>query len=193
MVLPAEKAAVIAKIGIGKRSAFDLLQDVEGATAYGVCGDGSSGGGGGMGYYDGSGDGGVAQQTDTTTGTITTDSTTPSRLPSSLSLRRCSHFGDTMHFIDRLTQISLDLRTIPTLKRYSYLVENLSELNRRLRRRMITRGDVSLDVEDGRRGPYEWPTLEDIGMEMLGYSVHLPLEPRVRPFMCVCLCACVYR
>jgi hypothetical protein len=38
-------------------------------------------------------------------------------LPSSISLLRCSHYGDTMHFIDRLTQISLDLRQIPAISR----------------------------------------------------------------------------
>ena len=37
-----------------------------------------------------------------------------------------------------------------------YLQECLKEMNRRLRRRMITRGDVSLDVEDN-RGPNDWP------------------------------------
>ena len=35
VVLPAEKAAVLAKIGTEKREAFDLLQDAEQATAYG--------------------------------------------------------------------------------------------------------------------------------------------------------------
>jgi hypothetical protein len=38
-------------------------------------------------------------------------------VPSSISLLRCSHYGDTMHFIDRLTQISLDLRRIPAIGR----------------------------------------------------------------------------
>lgn len=38
VVLPAEKALVLGKIGNSKRLAFDLLQDVEQATAFGLCG-----------------------------------------------------------------------------------------------------------------------------------------------------------
>ena len=49
-------------------------------------------------------------------------------------------------------------------------------MNRRLRRRMITKGMVSLDVEDN-RGPYDWPSLEDLPLECIHYSIHLPLEP----------------
>lgn len=41
---------------------------------------------------------------------------------------------------------------------------------------MITRGDVSLDVEDNRRAD-DWPQLADITNDMLQYSVHLPLDP----------------
>lgn len=41
---------------------------------------------------------------------------------------------------------------------------------------MVTRGDVSLDVEDS-RGPYDWPQLPEIASDMLQYSVHLPLDP----------------
>jgi hypothetical protein len=98
VVLPAEKAAVLAKIGNEKRGAFDLLQDAEQATAYGYTFDHdrlvpSS-------EADENEDGGVAP-----------------RLPSSLSLRRCSHFGDTMHFVDRLTKVSLDLRVVPPAQR----------------------------------------------------------------------------
>ena len=43
---------------------------------------------------------------------------------------------------------------------------------------MVTRGDVSLDVEDN-RGPNDWPQISDISQDMLRYSVHLPLEPKV--------------
>ena len=97
VVLPAEKAAVLAKIGTEKHAAFDLLQDAEQATAYGY----------------------TAQGPGIDTSNIDKDlEPTPARLPSSLSVRRCSHFGDTMHFIDRLTQISLDLRRMPTLERH---------------------------------------------------------------------------
>ena len=53
----------------------------------------------------------------------------------------------------------------------------LEEMNRRIRRRMVTRGDVSLDVEDN-RGPYDWPQLSEITADLLQYSVHLPLDPR---------------
>jgi hypothetical protein len=59
----------------------------------------------------------------------------------------------------------------------AYLQEMLEEMNRRLRRRMVTRGDVSLDVEDN-RGPYDWPQLQEITSDMLQFSVHLPLDPR---------------
>lgn len=106
VVLPADKAAVLAKIGSEKRGAFDFLQDAEQATAYG--------------YTD-------------SVFTNVLDNNMPSpfvsndqqpplprwapRLPSSISLRRCSHFGDTMHFIDRLTKISLDLRAVPVVQR----------------------------------------------------------------------------
>lgn len=58
-----------------------------------------------------------------------------------------------------------------------YLRELLEEMNRRIRRRMVTRGDVSLDVEDN-RGPYDWPQLSELSADVLQYSVHLPLEPK---------------
>ena len=103
VVLPAEKAAVLAKIGTEKREAFDLLQDAEQATAYGytITMDEQL-------FYHG-------YQPYTNYHPPQPDTRT--RLPSSLSLRRCSHFGDTMHFIDRLTRISMDLRQIPTIHR----------------------------------------------------------------------------
>lgn len=98
VVLPAEKAAVIAKIGSAKSLAFDLLQGVEQATAYGYT---------------------IPNQLTSSEQSADMNlSPMPARLPSSLSLRRCSHFGDTMHFIDRLTKISLDMRSIPNLQRH---------------------------------------------------------------------------
>jgi len=36
---------------------------------------------------------------------------------------------------------------------------------------MVTRGDVSLDVEDN-RGPYDWPQLTEITADLLQFSVH---------------------
>jgi hypothetical protein len=42
---------------------------------------------------------------------------------------------------------------------------------------MVTRGDISLDVEDF-RGPLDWPSVEDLTMDMLQSSVHLPLVPQ---------------
>jgi hypothetical protein len=102
VVLPAEKAAVLAKIGTEKREAFDLLQDAEQATAYGYTFQN---------VYDTSHHG-------TPQSFNSEAEPTPPKLPSSLSLRRCSHFGDTMHFIDKLTQISMDLRMVPVIQRH---------------------------------------------------------------------------
>lgn len=163
IVLPAEKAAVLATIGSGKREAFDLLQDSEQATAFGYTTpfDGSL-------FYR---DPHQHQNYHHDQGP------TKRKLPSSLSLRRCSHFGDTMHFIDRLTKISLDMRGVPAVHRDAYLQDSLKEINRRIRRRMITRGDVSLDVED-HRGPDDWPLISDVTSDMLIYSVHLPVDPK---------------
>lgn len=45
---------------------------------------------------------------------------------------------------------------------------------------MVTRGDVSLDVEDN-RGPYDWPQLNEITADLLQFSVHLPLDPSQNP------------
>ena len=42
---------------------------------------------------------------------------------------------------------------------------------------MVTKGDVSLDVEDN-RSPNDWPQLSDLTMESLKFSVHLPLVPQ---------------
>lgn len=161
IVLPAEKAAVLAQIGPKKREAFDLLQDAERVTAYGY-----------------------ASEHDLWHEELHGDPRSPRwneqhhapRLPSSLSLLRCSHFGDTMQFIDRMTQISLDLTRVPAIHRHAYLEESLYEMNRRLRRRMVTRGEISLDVEDN-LGPFDWPGMNDLTLDMLKHSVHLPLVP----------------
>lgn len=158
VVLPAEKAAVLAKIGTERREAFDLLQDAEQATAYGYTFDPEK------------------MRPSSEADELEEHGIAP-RLPSSLSLRRCSHFGDTMHLVDRLTRISLDLRRVPVLQRLDYLKQSLHELNRRIRRRMVTRGDVSIDVEDNRR-PFDWPSIEDLTVDMLSYSVHFPLIPQ---------------
>lgn len=55
-------------------------------------------------------------------------------------------------------------------------------MNRRLRRRMITRGEVSLDVEDN-LGPFEWPEMTDLTLDILKHSVHFPLVPNVSPLI----------
>jgi len=169
IVLPAEKAAVLATIGSGKREAFDLLQDSEQATAFGhtIPLDESL-------FYGGD----PHHQPQNQNYYNNHDPAPPPKrkLPSSLSLRRCSHFGDTMHFIDRLTKISLHMRGVPIVHRNAYLQDSLKEINRRIRRRMITRGDVSLDVED-HRGPDDWPLVSDVTSDMLMYSVHLPVDP----------------
>jgi hypothetical protein len=189
VVLPAEKAAVLAKIGTEKKEAFDLLQDSEQATAYG--------------YTVPMDEDASYHNSNQYQGHQHPHEEDSARLPSSLSLRRCSHFGDTMHFVDKLTRISLELRQVPIVHRHvsfgvlycfigrsshvhstsclscqAYLQESLREMNRRLRRRMITRGDVSLDVED-KLGPDDWPLLSDIATDFLRHSVHLPLDPKV--------------
>jgi hypothetical protein len=101
LVLPAEKAAVLKQIGSSKREAFHMLQDVEQATAYGYA---------------------VANHDDGNNVPSSQDNADSSswgntRLPSSLSIRRCSHFGDTMNFVDQLSDISRDLRSIPVSQR----------------------------------------------------------------------------
>lgn len=107
IILPTEKAAVIAKIGTEKREAFDLLQDAEQATAYGytISMDEEL-------LYQG-----YQPYTNYHPQQQRTEDA-QARLPSSLSLRRCSHFGDTMQFIDRLTKISMDMRHVPTIHRH---------------------------------------------------------------------------
>lgn len=171
IVLPAEKAAVLAKIGTEKRESFDLLQDAEQATAYGYTSNLLDRHPQQQQYYHDHHHSQTGIHDEGYLGAYHT------RLPSSLSLRRCSHFGDTMHFIDRLTRISSDLRMIPNQNRYDVLCDSLLELNRRIRRRMVTHGDVSLDVEDN-RSAYDWPQIQDMSLDMIKYSVHLPLIPQ---------------
>jgi hypothetical protein len=143
------------------------LQDAEQATAYGYAVDEPVAHVGGGASVDGTLPHGGWQN----------EAPETYRLPSSLSIRRCSHFGDTMHFIDRLTRISSDLRSIPAAHRQGYLHAHLDEINRRLRRRMVSKGDISLDVEDN-RGAQDWPQITDVAVEHLKYSVHLPLVPQ---------------
>lgn len=154
IVMPADKAAVMATIGPKKREAFDLLQDAERVTAYGFSSDHE-----------------ISHHHEMRS----SQSNGPTcRLPASVSLLRCSHFGDTMQFIDRLTQISLDLKNVPAIHRDACLQDSLYDMNRRLRRRMVTRGEVSLDVEDN-LGPYDWPEVNELTLDMLKHSVHFPL------------------
>jgi hypothetical protein len=42
---------------------------------------------------------------------------------------------------------------------------------------MVSRGDISLDVEDF-RGPFDWPNVEDLTLDMIHSSVHFPLVPQ---------------
>ena len=42
---------------------------------------------------------------------------------------------------------------------------------------MVTHGDVSLDVEDN-RSPHDWPSVQDLTVDMLRFSVHFPLAPQ---------------
>ena len=60
----------------------------------------------------------------------------------------------------------------------AHLIQRLNELNRRLRRRMVTRGAVSIDVEDSLTNE-DWPHFSDVTSDMLRFSVHFPLEPKV--------------
>lgn len=191
IVLPAEKAAVLAKIGHERKEAFDFLQDAEQATAYGytISMDEE------LKYqrhhqaiqYGAQQQHYPQEQHPQPPQTTDIEHASPARLPPNLSLRRCRHFGDTMHFIDRLTKISMDLTHVPTIHRHDFLLDSLREMNRRLRRRMVTYADVSLDVED-HRGPYDWPYPHDITADMLRYSVHLPVDPSVSSWGSPILC-----
>ena len=153
VVLPHDKARVMAQIGSEKRYAFDLLQDSEMATAFGCI-----------------------PSSHTLAGNNFVPQT--SRLPASISELRCTYYGDTMHFIDKLTQVSLDLRMVPILQRKSFMQDRLRDINRRIRRRMYTKGRRSLDEEDG-LGPDDFPQVSDILPTMITHSVHLPLVPKI--------------
>lgn len=100
-------------------------------------------------------------------------------LPASLGERRCAHFGDTMHWMDRLSLLSSELRRIPESERAEVLEDRLEELNRRIRRRMVTRGTMSLEVEDNLRSD-DWPRIDDMSLDVIDHSIHLPLIPQTK-------------
>jgi hypothetical protein len=194
LIVQADIAAAIATIGAERASAFNLLQDAETATAFGVD----------RRYEDVTGsDGNFRDDMHTTTTTTSSYYSSHSRggggggPPKAISDLRCRHFGDSMHLIDRLTQISLDLRLVPHIHRQYHLTTRLYELNRRLCRRMFTRGRISLDVDEdmsqqqqphnnyhhpyGGHHAYSVPprwSEEDVREDMIRHSVHLPFEPR---------------
>ncbi|GKY92660.1 hypothetical protein MPSEU_000236000 [Mayamaea pseudoterrestris] len=158
IVMPSDKAVVLAKIGMERREAFDLLQDAEQATAFGYL------------YVDLSEEMGEQHRIEDCGSLIP-------RLPQSLSVRRCRYFGDTMFFIDWLTKGSLKLRELPQDRRYMALHEILHEINRRLRRRMVSSAETSLDVEDN-LSAYDGPRVEDLKPDMYQNSVYFPLIPQ---------------
>ena len=89
LVVPATiQGRFLAKVGHEKEAAFHFLKDAEEATAFGTNWLGD-----------------------------VEDPDLPPKLPPHMAIQRCNHFGDTMFFIDRLTQISLDLRAIPVIHR----------------------------------------------------------------------------
>jgi len=147
VVPPTIQGRFLAKVGHEKEAAFHFLKDAEEATAFGTNWLGD-----------------------------VEDPDLPPKLPPHMAIQRCNHFGDTMFFIDRLTQISLDLRAIPVIHRTALLREYICDLNRKLRRRMVSKGAVTLDAED-EFGPHEWPKVSDVSRDLLSYSVHFPLEP----------------
>jgi len=187
LIVQADIAAAIATIGAEKASAFNLLQDAEMATAFGVER---------MRPYDAGFEDRPHGGTDIMGNVHPTSSSAAAgmggggdsspRPPRSTSDLRCRHFGDSMHFVDRLTQISLDLVHVPSVHRQNHLQLRLAELNRRLCRRMATRGRVSIDVEDSSGQQYghasvpQWSE-ENVREDMIPHSVHFPMEPQ-----CVC-------
>jgi len=184
LIVQADIAAAIATIGAEKASAFNLLQDAEMATAFGMERRYED--------HDGMMDGGrhshPPQHHSMSSAAAAASEDMSTRPPRSISDLRCRHFGDSMHFVDRLTQISLDLRHVPPVQRQNNLQMRLSELNSRLCRRMVTRGRISIDVEDGpHHGHYGHPAMpprwseEGIREDMIRHSVHFPMEPQ-----CVC-------
>lgn len=48
---------------------------------------------------------------------------------------------------------------------------------------MVTRGEISLDVEDN-LGPFDWPQVNDVSSDAIKHSVHFPLIPNVRISCC---------
>jgi hypothetical protein len=180
LIVQADIAAAIATIGAEKASAFNLLQDAEMATAFGMERryEDVMGHNGHQGYHH------PQQQQLFSDSSSAAASYRPP--PRSISDLRCRHFGDSMHFVDQLTQISLDLRHVPPVHRQSHLQQRLMELNRRLCRRMVTRGRISIDVEDlmdSHYGPASVPqwSEENVREDMIRHSVHFPMEPQ-----CVC-------
>ena len=196
LIVQADIAQAIAEIGAEKASAFNLLQDVEMATAFGV-----------ERRYERSGEGGgragLFTQSSISAPTPSTSEEATPKLPKSISDLRCRHFGDSMHFVDRLTQISLDLRHVPPIHRRNHLQERLRELNARLCRRMATRGRISVDVDleyDGEwrhhHHSHQYPpssyhpyhptqhgihhpwTEDNVREDMIQHSVHFPMEPQ---------------
>jgi len=212
LIVQADIAAAIASVGAEKASAFNLLQDAEMATAFGVertmethyNGYGQQQqqqyGGGDNSYHHQQ----YNQQYHPSISSSTA-SANAARPPQSISDLRCRHFGDSMHFIDRLTQIALDLRHVPPIHRQGHLQHRLSELNTRLCRRMISRGGISIDVEEydvnnhhhqyqqqhqqeyyhemgsnAHNMPPQPPVWreEDVREDMIQHSVHFPMEPQ---------------
>lgn len=177
LIVQADIAAAIATIGAEKASAFNLLQDAEMATAFGME----------RRYEDVMGHNGQQDVSYHEQCDLFAEATYRPP-PRSISDLRCRHFGDSMHFVDQLTQISLDLRHVPPVHRQSHLQQRLMELNRRLCRRMATRGRISIDVEDsydssshyGHASVPQWSE-ENIREDMIRHSVHFPMEPQ-----CVC-------
>ena len=154
LVVPADIAAAITEVGAEKASAFNLLQDAEMCTAFGREREDPST----MyhGYHDEQHQ--YLEHQGHAAGHLPHHGTDQHAFGHSqhqsegdhrdLSDLRCRHFGDSMHFVDRLSQISLDLRGVPPPHRQAVLEQRLYELNQRLLRRMVSRGSISLDVED---------------------------------------------
>lgn len=182
LIVQADIAQAIATIGAEKASAFNLLQDAEMATAFGM-----------ERRYEGSDGGGMVNGVPGFDVPVSVEGGASPKLPKSISDLRCRHFGDSMHFVDRLSQISLDLRHVPPVHRRAHLQDRLRDLNSRLCRRMVTRGRVSVDVEsetdpNGEFGyhpsyhhhshaMHQWSE-ENIREDMIQHSVHFPMEPQ---------------
>ena len=184
LIVQADIAAAIATIGAEKASAFNLLQDAEMATAFGVERDLNQE------QYQHPMDH-HHQYPHPSSSATAAGMESHAKPPQSISDLRCRHFGDSMHFVDRLTQISLDLRHVPPIHRQSHLQLRLAELNRRLCRRMISRGQVSIDVEDNMMDQHphynnghqqyqqqqnQWRE-ENVREDMIQHSVHFPMDP----------------